>query len=458
MSLKKLLRVLAVLLLMAVFTAPLFGKGSEEYRNPEMVIVNMADTHSAYDTYPRILGAVEQISEVVDHRTIVFLFDGDLFELGNAAARKSAGLADWEFLSRLRNYGPVIVNIGNHEFDFVSPQEFIDTARLYGIVVIGTVRRAADGTLLAPEYVDLTAGPYTVRVIGIATNQINTYPKDYREALQIPDPVEWIRANYRAIASRVDYSILLSHAGLTADVALLPALPDSTLFAVGAHDHLTLRQEVAGVPYMHNGFCGERLNVAAVYLEGSTPRVVFRDVLSEEITGSDAAMAATIASVRRQYLDAEDNAVVGRVPEDMSVLEAATWAVETVRDAVGADVAFLNHTSFGSGLQAGPLQRYRFDKFMRFDNDVMRATVSADTLRTILGKSNQHLLSSVEGRSGDFLYSSDVTVREGRQYTIVTSSWVALDFNQQRNLGTTASFEKVQGVTTKNLLLAELNK
>ena len=186
--------------------------------------------------------------------------------------------------------------------------------------------------------------------------------------------------------------------------------------------------------------------------------MAFRDILSEEITGTDEAMATTIAEVRRQYLEPEDTAVVGRVRRNMSVLEAASWAVATVRDAVGADVAFLNHTSFGSGLQAGPLARYRFDAFMRFDNDAMRATVSADTLRTILARSNQHLVSSIQGRTGDFLYSSDVTVRDGRQYTIATSSWVALDFNQQRYLGATVVFEKVPGVTTKGLLLEELNR
>jgi 2',3'-cyclic-nucleotide 2'-phosphodiesterase (5'-nucleotidase family) len=415
MNLRPFLRLLAVLALVTVFPLPAFGRGSEEYSNPELVVINMADTHSAYDTYPQILAAVERVSQAVEGRTLVFLFDGDLFELGNAAARKSKGVADWEFLSRLRDYGPVIVNIGNHEFDFLSPQEFIETARLYAIAVIGTIRQAAEGSLLAPEYVDLSAGPYIVRVVGVATNQINTYPKEVRDMLRIPDPVAWVQGNYRARTAGTDYSILLSHAGLTADLALLPTLPGSTLFAVGGHDHLVLRQKVSGIPYMHNGFCGERLNVAAVYLEETTPRVEFRDILTADIAETDAEMAATIASVRRQYLNAGDNAIVGRVPEDMTVLEAANWAVETVRDAMGADAAFLNHTSFGSGLQAGPLARYRFDNFMRFDNDVMQATVDAATLRTILSMSNQ-----------------------------------------QRYLGTNVAFEKVPEVTTKGILLSAL--
>jgi len=62
------------------------------------------------------------------------------------------------------------------------------------------------------------------------------------------------------------------------------------VFAGGAHDHLTLSQEVAGIPYLNDGFSGERLNVAEVHLDGGRSRVVFRDVLSEELTGGHEAM------------------------------------------------------------------------------------------------------------------------------------------------------------------------
>ncbi|MBN2325313.1 MAG: bifunctional metallophosphatase/5'-nucleotidase [Spirochaetes bacterium] len=453
---KRAFRFLIVAMVVLLLSAPAFLFGGEREHIPELVIVNMADTHSAYDTYPLILSAVEGITQELDYGDLVFLINGDLFEFGNAAARKSQGLADWEFLSRLKRYGTVIVNIGNHEFDFVSPENFIETARSYGVTVIGTVRTVPDGALLAPEYTDLETDGKTVRVIGIATNQINTYPKEYRETITVPDPVAWTDEHYNAVLGSADYSILLSHAGLTADVGLLPLLPDNTLFAVGGHDHLTLRQEIYGIPYMHNGFCGEKLNVAEVHLEGAYPRVVFHDIKTADISKGDAGMEEAIGLIRAQYLDAEDTAPVGVVPEDMTVLEAAYWAVETVRDAIGADVAFLNHTSFGSGLQAGMLPKYGFDKFMRFDNKVMRATVSADTLRTILALSNQHLMKSLDDRTGDFLYASDIDVEYGREYEIVTSSWVALDFNQMRYLGAEIPFEEIPGVTTKQILASAL--
>ena len=444
------LLVLATLVVMPV-------SGQRIGANADLIAVNMADTHSAYDAYPAILTAVDRIARLYDGKKLVFLFDGDLFELGNAAAANSDGAADWKFLERLREYGPVVVSIGNHEFDFVAPEEFVATAGEYDVEVVGTVR-GEDGELLAPTSVDLDAGGDTVRVVGIATDQMNTYPEAYRETLQIPDPVEWSAQNYAETVEGADYSILLSHAGLVADRKIVAELPENTLFAVGGHDHLVLRESIEGIPYMHNGFRGERINVTEINLTGAEPELTFRDVRTADVRGRNTEMAQMIQATRDDHLSAADRASVGTVPETMSVLEAAMWSVETVRDAVDADVAFLNHTSFGSGLNEGGLAKYRFDQFMRFDNDVMRAEVDAATLRGILARSNQHEDTPLAERTGDFLYASDVEVEDGESYDIVTSSWVSLDFNQERYLGTTEiEFEKVEGVTTKGILTEAMN-
>ncbi len=424
---------------------------------PDLVIVNMADTHSAYDAYPRILTGVADIAQEYAGAEVVFLFNGDLFESGNAAARKSAGRVDWEFLRRLGAYGEVIINVGNHEFDFVTPDAFVATARRHEATVIGTVATVAEPGLTPPS-TDLVVAGRRIRIVGVGTDSLNTYPQSIRDSLSIPDPLAWTVSRWDDVTAGADHTILASHAGLTADLAILEAIAgdESILFAVGGHDHIVVRDAIAGVPYMHNGFRGERFNVTEVYLS-SPVEVRFRDVVTAEIVEEDQAMVHEVAMVRSQYLDPEDIRIVGTVDADMTVLEGAMWAVETLRRATEADVVFLNHTSFGSGLAAGALPRYRFDQFMRFDNDVMRATVGAETLRTILSRSNQHTMRDVVARSGDFLYSNDVSVVDGRRYDIVTSSWVALDFNQMRYLGAEIAFEALPGVTTKGILLDALS-
>lgn len=41
---------------------------------------------------------------------------------------------------------------------------------------------------------------------------------------------------------------------------------------------------------------------------------------------------------------------------------------------------------------------------------------------------------------------------------IVTSSWMALDFNQEGYLGTSVEFEQISDITTKGILVAAMSE
>lgn len=180
-------------------------------------------------------------------------------------------------------------------------------------------------------------------------------------------------------------------------------------------------------------------------------------VLQLDGVSADEAYAAEVAAARQALLEPADVESVGTVPQDLTVRQAADWATAALRDAVGADVALLNHTSFGSGLQAGELSLYRFNEFMRFDNDVMVAEVDSETMATIMSRANFDENTPLEARTGDFVYASPLTVEPGRTYRVVTSSWIAMDFNQLGFLGVEGiPFEKVEGVTTMGLLAESL--
>jgi 5'-nucleotidase / UDP-sugar diphosphatase len=445
--------------LVFLLTMPsLFALGEREIENePDLVIINMADTHSAYDRYPAILKGIEDLSTRYTEKTMVILFDGDLFESGNSVAMKSEGTVDLEFIRRLGEYGKVIINVGNHEFDLSNPEEFRSKVESTGAHVIGTVASEGDNEL--PSYWDILLEEKRVRIIGVGVDALNTYPKELRESLTIPEPVEWMENNYDSLSEGADSVIVASHSGLVADLSMLDYLgtKDNLLYMVGAHDHITLKEEVNGIPYMHNGFKGEQFNVTEISFVEDKSQIDFTDVITNEIEGEDDQLKAFIKDARETFLSSEDLEIVGTVPENMNVLEGALWAVETIRKATGGDVAFLNHTSFGSGLAQGPLSRYRYNQFMRFDNNVMTATVDGETLSSILSLCNQQDQKDIHKRSGDFLYAGTIDVDESKTYTIVTSSWVALDFNQMKYLGINLEFTQIPDITTKGLLEAELN-
>ncbi len=419
----------------------------------DAIFINVADTHSAYDAYPHIITAVQEVLTANPDADTYVVFNGDLFELGNTLASRNQGQLDWLFLQRLNVLAPVIFNLGNHEFDFISYRQFVMEARQRDIRVIGGVIDDSAGAPLQPAYITVAAGPGSITVVGIATDQMSTYQADARETISVPTPVRQLRN----VPANLPNLYVLSHAGVAADRQLMALLhPANTLVVVGAHDHLSLDTEYEGILYQHNGFRGEYLRVVEATAVPEGWQVSSR-VLQLDGVAADEAYAAEVAAAREALLEPADLESVGTVPQDLTVRQAADWATAALRDAVGADVALLNHTSFGSGLQAGELSLYRFNEFMRFDNDVMVAEVDSETMATIMSRANFDENTPLEARTGDFVYASPLTVEPGRTYRMVTSSWIAMDFNQLGFLGVEGiPFEKVEGVTTKGLLAESL--
>jgi 2',3'-cyclic-nucleotide 2'-phosphodiesterase (5'-nucleotidase family) len=432
---------------------------------------NLADLHSAYGQYESIIAYVDEIvAKDFADTPVYILINGDIFELGNALATRSEGVLDWFFLEQLQATGDdvnIIINLGNHEFDFLSPQVFLAEAQARGFIVIGNIIDKMTGELLAPAVHTINVDGTTIDVVGMATNERNTYPAAVRGMLTLPDPVTWA-SYYDTLTILSDYSILLSHAGVTHDREILAQLPDNVLFAVGGHNHIFIEQAVPTASgetlYLHNGFKGETMSLHAYTFAAAGAEVAFTGRGAG--SGSWSPFAEAFAEVAADFLAPEDAEVIGTVPRDYSVFEAAQWAVETLRQATSADVAMLNHTSFGAGLEQGALERYEYDAFLRFDNDVVVTEVDGATLRTILATANQPVGSvdalftdvELDALTGDFVYASEIAVAAEARYRLVTSSWVAAPFNQRQYLGVEGlTFETVPDVTTKGILLAALN-
>lgn len=455
----KLRRLFAVVvLIMSTSDAPA-NSDSRERPPADLIIVNIADLHSAYDDYPRLLKGVQDLAVRHGKDCVVTLINGDLFEFGNVVARRASGEADWLLLQQLQKYSRVILNLGNHEFDFQSPAEFIKQAEDTGIQVIGNII-TADGTYLAPPGIEIKFADTSVRIIGLATNSIHTYPPDYRDTLTVPDPATWFSENITRMTRPSSHIIVASHAGVHDDYRILEQIrPEhAVLFMVGGHNHLLLRETVNGVDYHQNGLKGERISIAELRVINAGIDVDLRVINVEALQGQDDFIADEIDRLRGQYLGEDELETVGHIAKDMSLPEAALWAVDALREGSGADLAVLNHTSFGSGLSAGELKRHRFDEFIRFDNDLMVAQIDGETLEPILARANQHRLKSIEKRSGDFLYANEIEIDPERTYRLATSAWIADPENQLRYLGVQLPFDELPDTTTKGLLMEALNR
>ncbi|MEM8551990.1 MAG: metallophosphoesterase [Pseudomonadota bacterium] len=415
-------------------------------------LLSIADLHSAYARLPQLLSTVRRIAADAPGPVLIVL-NGDLFERGNVVAARSRGAGDFAFLTALGQVAPTILNIGNHEPNFVDDmRSLVAQVEARGVPVISNIVDARTGRLYAPLAVEAELAGRPVMVAGIATDNIFTYPANIRSQLTLPEPVASAQNLLRRLGE--DPILLLSHAGVVADRAILPLLTRGSI-AVGGHDHLTLT-EGGGITYAHGGSWGRillRFDVTAVG-EGFSAVVTPVEIAPGD--EGDAELTATITALEEEHLTAEDKATIATLDGPLDFTDGVFVAVEAVRKAADADVAFIGHTTFGTGLPAGNVRRYDFDAFIRFDGSILTAQVRGATLAAIMGRANQHEAATLEARTGDFVYAREIQIDAEATYTIAVNGWTAR--NQEAYLGTqNVPFREVPGMMLKSTVMDALN-
>lgn len=392
-------------------------------------IIVLSDLHSAYERTAELLATLESevASNPVPH---IVLINGDVFELGNVVAVRSAGIIDWAFLEAVAALAPTVLNIGNHEPD-LDPDlaNVIAQAEEIGITVVSNITDTRTGELYASATTDLTLGDLPVRVVGIATDKLNTYPKDSREALTIPEPAAWATENLAGLLDGDVLPIVLSHAGVVADRAILPLLADGTLI-VGGHDHLTFTHDEGKTRYVHTGSWSSTYTVVSVAADKSMS--VEQSRVRDDVTPNEA-LAALIAETLAEHLTEEELAAIGTSPAAMTLAQTGRFVAASMAAAGEGDIGFIGHTTLGNGLPQGDVSKYAFDSVVRFDGKLMVAEVDAKTLAEILAVVNQDEAQTLEQRTGDFLYAAPTGLPTKDVYRLVTNDWSAT--NQKSYFG-----------------------
>lgn len=386
-------------------------------------VMMLSDLHSSYGRLAQLLAQVDRVI-ARDPSPCLMLLNGDLFEAGNVVARRSQGVIDWAFLAALSKRCPVVFNLGNHDADLVDDLvKTVARAQALGITVLSDIDDARTGKLLAPSETTIDLG-FPVRVLGIATPALGTYPEAIRPTLRAPSPTAWARDELAKGAPVGGLLVLMSHAGLDADREILPLLPDGTL-CVGGHDHLTLIHEMGRSRYVHPGAGGVNLSVATL-----DPANLARPVRVEQIAidadgPADKPLAALIAATMKANLTPAETEVVAHLPKALSLGDTGRKVAAIMAKAADADIGFIGHTTLGAGLPAGEVTQYAFDAAVRFDGGLMVATVDAATARAILARGNQDGGVPFDRRTGDSLYGAPDAPPTKAWVRIVTTDWCA---------------------------------
>ncbi|WP_296039060.1 metallophosphoesterase [uncultured Agrobacterium sp.] len=424
---------------------------SADQKAPLRAIV-ISDLHSAYERMGQLLAAIEtRISG--DKSPHIILLNGDLFESGNTVAMRSQGEIEWSFLAALAKLAPTVVNIGNHEPDIDTDlAHFVSRAEGLGVTVLSNIIDKRSGAPYAPASKTFEIGGQKVVVAGLATNAINTYPKATREALTIPQPVEWAKANLPEIVRPDAINIVMSHAGVVADRDILPVLPDGTL-VVGGHDHLNFLHEVGATRYIHIGSWCTSMAVATIEAPGQAAAI--ETIAVDRNAAASPALGAQIEKTLAQHLTPEEREVVAKTVEAMTVDEAGRRVAELIAAKARADVGFVGHTSFGAGLPKGDIRRYDFNACLRFEGNLLVTEVDGEVLDRILSRCNQDGDIPLAKRTGDYLYAMPDKPATKERYKLVCNDWSAI--NQKSYFGRDdLVFSEVENVKLKQTVLEGL--
>jgi len=421
-------------------------------QTPVASLIVLSDLHSAYERSAQLLAAVaaEISGNAAPH---AILINGDIFELGNVVATRSAGVVDWKLLERLAALAPTVLNIGNHEPDLINDlAEVIAKARSLGVTVVSNIGDKRTGAPYTDASAQIEIGGLKLSLVGIATNAINTYPKATREMMDIPEPAEWAQANLAANLADGSLPVVLSHAGVVADRAILPLLADGSLL-IGGHDHLILSHNEGKTLYLHTGSWSSLFTVVDITADRSlSARRV--DIATD--APADAELAALIEATLAEHLTDEEKAAVGASAKAQTLGESARFVAETMAKATDADVGFIGHTTFGTGFPAGPVSKYAFDAVVRFEGKLVVTEVSKAVLGELIARSNQDGDIPLTARTGDFLYASPVELADKANYRIVTGDWPAM--NQKAYFGREdLAFTEVPDLRIKALVAQALS-
>ncbi|MEL6435860.1 MAG: 5'-nucleotidase C-terminal domain-containing protein [Pseudomonadota bacterium] len=418
---------------------------------PDVTAIILSDMHSPYRRLAQLVAAVRNRVAQAGGRAIIVI-NGDQFERGNVVALRSRVSADLVALEKLTQIAPVYFNIGNHETAVLEDMAiFTREAEARGVNVLSNIIDARTGELIAPAAMTLNVFDKKLAITGLATDNIFTYRAPVRPTLRLPKPVAWARSVMPSVTRDADAALVISHAGVAADKNMLDLLPARTLL-IGGHDHLNFTHETDTLAYVHPGSWGNGFTVASMTFNadgGADTTLEYVDVNPDDDVDSDVGNA--VATALEEHLTDEDKAVVGTMPETFDLAQSILFASEAMRAATDADIAFIGHTTFGTGLEVGPVTQYDFNAFVRFDGDLQTTTVSGEQLLTILERTNQHTATSLDQRTGDFVYAAELDVDPEATYTIATNGWTVR--NQTSYLGTEdLEFSQVEGLQVKQVI------
>ena len=277
--------------------------------------------------------------------------------------------------------------LGNHDFQWGVPALLKRLELAEYPVLVGNVVRE-DGTPLPgtePRRVFDLDG-VKVGVTGLLTPETGQKARADRVAgVKFLDEAGCLRQQVDALrAEGADLVVVLSHRGLEEDQALARRFPGEGLVFVGGHSHdrVSAPLEVEGNYVVQAGSDGREAGDLEVELRGRRIVSVEHRLLAVDpaTVKPDPEVAALVARYEDRA-EREMGRTLNTLPERFTRSNHVDSPVgrlvtDAMREAAGADLAFLNSGGLRKDLEAGPLTPRNLYALMPFNGDLMKGTLT----------------------------------------------------------------------------------
>ncbi len=431
-------------------------KEEAKWVGESIALLCMSDLHAAHANFASIVSAAEALKNQGEDN-LLMVINGDIFEAANGVSLRSEGEIEWAFLERLQSLGQVVVNIGNHEGALVEDlRAVVDRMRSLGIVVVSNIVEKGNSEPLAKSNEVLEMAGVSLSLIGMATDDVNTYRAVHRERWAFPNPIEYIETSLAPLLLPDGLNIVLNHGGIVSDRYLFERASMGTLI-VGGHDHLLYVKDKPGVLGIHTGWWAAKISKVRIsFQEDGTPSFEHNFLVLADID-SDPAFAQKVASVEEEYLTNEEQEVVGVLPNSFDLIGSMVHIAEILKAASQADAFCINNTTLGASLTKGPIRLMDLNAIIRFDGGLFTTQVTGLELQQIQTLANQYALEDWDQKTGEYaigIFPEEID--PNAQYTLAVNGWVSLGFNQLRFLGLeNLDFQPAPMVTSMRQALVE---
>jgi 5'-nucleotidase / UDP-sugar diphosphatase len=345
----------------------------------------------------QLIGGFNELSFVVDSlrhvKSVTLLLDAGDVMTGNPITeymyRGAEGGALFEMMNRI---GYELWTPGNHDFDISS----VNLRKLTNIAKFPTVSANILDTLNQfpvnnKEYVVIEKNGLKIGIIGIMSDDFyNLVNQNSSAGIKILPSIETMKRLITLLNPQTDLLIALTHQGVDEDSVLAMNVQGLDLI-VGGHSHTRLKhpKRVNGVLIVQTGANCENLGVLDLKMEKH--HVISYDgglvPLWYNAARQKTQLSMFIDSVKLM-IDQDYSKVLGTLKTDWKRGHGESgignFISDAQREAVKADVSFMNSSGIRKDLAAGPVTKKDIFEILPFRNLLTTFPVTANQIRSMV--------------------------------------------------------------------------